>query len=83
MANAAALAEWPDGSEVEVGTRRERRSSGTRVRSGRGRCHTRLAPWLVSTLVTASDISPRVAPRRAAGDPVADSSPASAIHSVE
>src|SRR3954468_15708432 len=64
-ANAAALAEWPDGNELDVGDRRDRRESGTVNRLGRGRCQTRLATWLVNRLVTARVATPRVAPRTA------------------
>ena len=52
-AKAAALAEWPDGSEFDVGTRlRLPRQAGPNRRFGRGRFQTRLATWLVNRLVT-------------------------------
>ena len=68
-ANAAALAEWPDGSEFDVGIRRPCRASGTERRFGRGRFQTRLATWLVNRLVTARVTTPRAAPRRDARCP--------------
>jgi hypothetical protein len=43
----------------------------------------RLAPWLVTRLVTASVTSPRAAPRRIFGVPAAASPAAIATHSFE
>ncbi|MEK1156593.1 hypothetical protein OSJ78_21665 [Mycobacterium ulcerans] len=63
MANAAALAECPDGSELDVGRRRTRLASGTESESGRGRCRIRLATWLVNKLAAPSVTTPRTAPR--------------------
>jgi hypothetical protein len=82
-ANAAALAECPDGREFDVGKRRVRRASGTNVRFGRSRRHSRLANWLVTRLVTPSVATPRSAPRRAAGVPLVASAAAMANHSLE
>ena len=82
-AKAAALAEWPDGSEFEVGIRRDRLSTGTAAHSGRGRFHTRLATWLATRLVTASEATPRPAPRWTDDCLVAISAAAIANHSFE
>src|SRR5690349_5778240 len=82
-ANAAALAEWPDGSELDVGVRTERRISGTVSTFGRARFQIRFAPWLVIRLVNARVATPRAAPRRTAGFPVAVRTAAIANHSFE
>ena len=82
-ANAAALAEWPDGSEFDVGIRCDRRMRGTGVKFGRGRFHTRFATWLVSRLVTASVTTPRAAPRRIEGVPAAPMIAAIPNHNLE
>jgi hypothetical protein len=82
-ANAAALAEWPDGSEFDVGNRRDRLTSGTVVTLGRGRFHTRFAIWLVSRLVTARVATPRAAPRLADVLPATPIAAARTNHSLE
>ena len=66
-----------------MGIRRTRRGSGTRVRLGRARFQTRLANWLVTRLVTAKVATPRLAPRRAEGEPVATRAAAIANQSFE
>ena len=83
IAKAAALAECPDGRELEVGTRLLRRTSGMRVRSGRGRRQIRLASWLVTRLVTARLTTPRAAPRLTDWLPNAPIPAAMANHSLE
>ena len=82
-ANAAALAEWPDGSEYDVGSLRICLVSGTRIGLGRSRRHSRLATWLVTRLVTPSVATPRTAPRLSDGLPNAARPAAMANHSFE
>lgn len=60
-ANAAALAECPEGKELDVGSRTARRASGTSATNGRRRPCTRLAIWFVTRLVTATPARPRCA----------------------
>jgi hypothetical protein len=60
MADAA----WPEGNEVDVGTRASRRTSGTTASSGRTRAIRCLAGRLVSAEVAAIERMPRSAARR-------------------
>src|SRR5919206_42666 len=59
VANAAALAAWPDGNEVVSGGTRTRRAIGTLRTAGRGRFTIRLSPWLTSSEPTTIEPIPR------------------------
>ncbi len=80
VANANAEAECPDGNDSEVGIP-TCRSSGTRApsRSGRSLRPSRLAPWLTTALLTATQARPCAAARAPGRPPNTASRPAVAI----
>lgn len=81
-AKAAALAECPEGIDVDDGVRTTR-ARGTASGIGRRRDQTRFATWLVTMLLTARLVTPRAAPRWADADREATSPTAMANHSRE
>jgi hypothetical protein len=83
VAKAAAEAACPDGNEVVTGVRRTRRTSRNRLTAGRLRRESSLASTFDVALAIATPVTPRTAPRRAAGGPVTSSTAAIPSHSAE